>query len=157
MPSDEIRHPAEAGARKRQAGLLDLPAEQSAPQPERAAADAAGTGSAPDNSQQAAGSQPQTRTLRVRAAAPGPAAKARPSIFDPANIPMLLDLPNAPEQGFDAESTTAANLSVDERAAFKAHLRKCWKLPGGASPQRARASCCGSICAATPGWRAIRC
>jgi hypothetical protein len=40
---------------------------------------------------------------------------------------MLLDLPNAPDKGFDSEATTAAALTADERAAFKVHLRKCWK------------------------------
>jgi hypothetical protein len=45
-----------------------------------------------------------------------------------------MDLPNAQENGFDAESTVRANLSDDERAAFKAHLRKCWKVPDGLAP-----------------------
>lgn len=56
------------------------------------------------------------------------------SIFDPANIPTLLDLPNAPLYGFDSAATAVANLSNDEKGAFKAHLRKCWKLPGSMSP-----------------------
>ncbi len=63
---------------------------------------------------------------------PSPAVQPpTPSIFDPANIPALLNLPTAPDKGFDAEATTTANLSGDERAAFKAHLRKCWRLPEG--------------------------
>jgi hypothetical protein len=64
------------------------------------------------------------------ASEPNPAA----SIFDPSNIPRLMDLPNVQENGFDAESTVQANLSGDERAAFKAHLRKCWKVPDGLAP-----------------------
>jgi len=91
--------------------------------------------SAPSNSQQAALAQPQPGIAQQPAA---PAAqKPAPSVFDPANIPMLMDLPNAaglPEKGFDFEATVTANISGDERAAFKAHLRKCWKLPDGLSP-----------------------
>jgi len=52
-----------------------------------------------------------------------------PSIFDPANIPALLNLPTAPDKGFDSQAMTVANLSDDERAALKAQIRKCWKLP----------------------------
>ena len=69
------------------------------------------------------------RRIRVRRGTRLP----KPSIFDPAAIPMLLDLPNSQGRNFDAESTTVANLSDDERAAFRARLRKCWKLPGGTS------------------------
>jgi hypothetical protein len=103
-----------------------LPAAQSAP-PAQARAEPP-----LDNSQQAALAPP-----RQPSSAPEPkpeAPKAAPSIFDPASIPMLLDLPNAPEKGFDSEATARANLSAEERAAFKAHLRKCWKLPAGLSP-----------------------
>src|SRR6185295_12731130 len=52
----------------------------------------------PDVSQQAA--------LGPQIPSPTPAQppKASPWIFDPVNIPALLDLPNAPEKGFDAES-----------------------------------------------------
>jgi hypothetical protein len=84
---------------------------------------------APDQSRQAA-LVPQ----QPAPAWPSPSQRPAPSIFDPINIPALLDLPNSASKGFDAESLTAANLSADERAAFKAHLRKCWKLPGGAAP-----------------------
>ena len=44
---------------------------------------------------------------------------------------MLLDIPNAQDKGFDFEATVQANLSSDERAVFKSHLRKCWKVPDG--------------------------
>ncbi|MGB9364523.1 MAG: cell envelope biogenesis protein TolA [Xanthobacteraceae bacterium] len=57
----------------------------------------------------------------------------QPWIFDPVNIPALMNLPNAPQSGFDSEATAAANLSADEKTAFKAHLKKCWKLPDGMS------------------------
>ena len=60
--------------------------------------------------------------------------QSKPSIFDPASIPALLNLPTAPDSGFDSEATVIANLTNDERAAFRAHLKKCWKLPGGVSP-----------------------
>jgi hypothetical protein len=47
-----------------------------------------------------------------------------------------MNLPNAPHGDFDSESTTMANLSADERTAFRAHLKKCWKLPEGLSPEQ---------------------
>lgn len=61
-----------------------------------------------------------------------PPQPASPWIFDPVNIPKLMDMPNSPP-GFDAESTVLANLSNDEKSALKAHLRKCWQLPSGMS------------------------
>jgi hypothetical protein len=112
-----------------------LETQQGALQPEATPPAQAQPQRAPDKSQQAA-LAPQLQTAPQPA--PGPARPEPPqkpfSIFDPINIPALLDLPNAAEKGFDAESMTAANLSADERATFKAHLRKCWKLPGGAAP-----------------------
>ena len=80
-------------------------------------------------------SQPQPAQPQASQFAPQP---TDPSIFDPVNIPKLLNLPNAPETGFDAESMTAANLSGDQKAAFKAHLRKCWKLSGGVTSATTR-------------------
>jgi hypothetical protein len=62
---------------------------------------------------------------------PPGSAQNPPSVFDPASIPMLLDIPNAQDKGFDFEATVQANLSGDERAVFKSHLRKCWKVPDG--------------------------
>jgi hypothetical protein len=68
---------------------------------------------------------------------PSPSVPAQPPptpwIFDPVNIPKLMDMPNAPQPGFDAESTAVAGLSSDEKSALKAHLRKCWQLPSGMS------------------------
>src|SRR5947209_11148854 len=66
-----------------------------------------------------------------------PPQPSTPWIFDPANIPALMNLPAAPERGFDAEATTTANLSAEEKAAFKAHLKTCWKLPEGMTPAQA--------------------
>lgn len=80
-------------------------------------------------------SQPQPSQPQISQFAPQP---AEPSIFDPVNIPKLLNLPNAPESGFDSESMTAANISDDQKAAFKAHLRRCWKLPGTVSSPTTR-------------------
>ena len=57
----------------------------------------------------------------------------QPWIFDPVNIPALLNLPNSPQAGFDSEAVAAANISADDKSAFKAHLKKCWKLPDGLS------------------------
>jgi hypothetical protein len=80
-------------------------------------------------------SQPQPSQPQVSQFAPQP---AQPSIFDPVNIPKLLNLPNAPDTGFDSESMTAANITDDQKAAFKAHLRKCWKLPGSVTSATTR-------------------
>src|SRR5688572_8191217 len=116
------------GLEAQQGGLQPEAAPPAQAQPQRAA----------DKSRQAAPT-PQQQTAAAPQPAPGTAWPGLPqkpgaSIFDPINIPALLDLPNAAEKGFDAESLTAADLSADDRAAFKAHLRKCWKLPGGAAP-----------------------
>lgn len=62
-----------------------------------------------------------------------PQPPQQPSIFDPANIPALLNLPTAPDKGFDAEAMVAANLSDEDRLALKAQIKKCWKLPPGVS------------------------
>ena len=111
------------------------PSKSSASQPPPAAS--APAQPAPSNSQQAALSpNPQSSIAQQPPSAPAQ-PKAAPSVFDPANIPMLMELPNAaglPEKGFDFEATITANISGDDRAAFKAHLRKCWKLPDGLSP-----------------------
>ena len=79
--------------------------------------------------QQARAPQPPADSPAQTPQQPSP---QQPSIFDPANIPTLMNIPNAPS-GFDSEATVTANLSTDERTAFKAHLKKCWKLPDGLS------------------------
>ena len=111
------------------------PSKSSASRPPPAAS--APAQPAPSNSQQAALSPNQQSSIAQQAPSAPAQPKAAPSVFDPASIPMLMELPNAaglPEKGFDFEATITANISGDDRAAFKAHLRKCWKLPDGVSP-----------------------
>jgi hypothetical protein len=111
------------------------PSKSSASQPPPAAS--APAQPAPSNSQHAALSPNQQSSIAQQAPSAPAQPKAAPSVFDPASIPMLMELPNAaglPEKGFDFEATITANISGDDRAAFKAHLRKCWKLPDGLSP-----------------------
>lgn len=122
---EEAEPPKEKPPEEKPAFLNPLP-EKSAPQPEAATPK-------PEPKPPAAASQ---RALGPPVPSPPvtPQPPAAPSIFDPANIPALLNLPNAPDQAFDSEATTAANLSDGEKAAFKAHLKKCWRLPDGMSP-----------------------
>lgn len=124
---DEIETPEEKPKEKpkdeKQATWSPLP-EKSEPWP--AATPPAQNKPPPANPQTALGSQ-------IPSPAVIPQPPAAPSIFDPANIPALLNLPNAPDKGFDSESTITANLSDDERLALKAQIQKCWKLPGGMS------------------------
>jgi hypothetical protein len=95
----------------------------------------------PAATQQARAPQPtptERTTQQARAAQPPqaepPAQQSeQPWIFDPSNIPALMNLPNVPQSDFDSEASAAANISTDERTAFKAHLKKCWKLPEGLS------------------------
>jgi len=54
-------------------------------------------------------------------------------LFDPVHIPSLMSVPEAPKADFDSEATEQAELSAVEQSAFKAHVRKCWKLPEGMS------------------------
>ncbi|MEA2870405.1 MAG: hypothetical protein QOH67_381 [Hyphomicrobiales bacterium] len=100
--------------------------QQSPPQPEKAPQTQAKQQPTPPQANQRAALGPQ--------GPPQPQAPTSPWIFDPVNIPALLDLPNAPDKGFDSEATTTANLSAPDKAAFKAHLKTCWTLPGGMSP-----------------------
>jgi hypothetical protein len=104
-----------------------FPAQTTAPAPQAAATTPEPPPKKPMPAQQAMGPQVPSPP----ATPPQPSA---PWIFDPANIPALMNLPAAPERGFDAEATATADLSADERAAFKAHLKTCWKLPEGMTP-----------------------
>jgi outer membrane biosynthesis protein TonB len=105
-----------------------VPKQQPAPAEATQAASQPASQAKPTQSQQAALTPP----AQPAPAPPAPAPpKGEPSVFDPASIPMLLDLPNAQEKGFDFEATTVANISSEDRAAFRAHLRKCWKVPPG--------------------------
>ena len=134
VPADEVPDPPKPEKEK----PWDLPGEQRAPppQPAPAAQAQAPAQSVPDNSRQAL-LKPQAPNSAQGSAAVPAAPEAKPSIFDPAAIPMLLNLPNMQGGNFDAESTTVARLSDDERAAFRARLRTCWKLPGAASVNQA--------------------
>jgi hypothetical protein len=63
---------------------------------------------------------------------PAPAPSPAPpqpafSMLDPAG--MALFNMRLPEPGFDAPADAAAQLARDEIAAFKSHLRKCWRSP----------------------------
>lgn len=114
----------QAAAKAKQAPAESQPAPQPPANNERAAP-------SPSPSPPQSPAPPQSGLSMARQA-PAPARPA-PSIFDPANIPALMDLPNAQSSGFDAEAVVKADISTEERAAFKSHLRKCWKL-GGAAP-----------------------
>jgi hypothetical protein len=126
---------------KQKAAPQPKAAQQSnaAPQPEAAQPEASATqqpaASTPSNSQQAALTPAQMGSPASPAAGTSNEPKPATSIFDPANIPKLMELPNAADSGFDAEAIVQANLSNDDRAAFKAHLRKCWKVPDGLAPR----------------------
>ena len=131
---EEAEPPKEKPPEEKPAFLNPLP-ERSASQPEIAAPtrpDAAAA-SRPEPKLPAAASR-QALAPQVPSPPATPQPPATPSIFDPANIPALLNLPNAPDQAFDSEATTTANLSDGEKAAFKTHLKKCWRLPEGMSP-----------------------
>ena len=55
------------------------------------------------------------------------------SMFDPAGTLALYNM-RLPRGDFDARADTKANLTHDEIAAFKSHVRKCWRLPDGLAP-----------------------
>ena len=125
---EEAEPPKEKPREEKPAFLNPLP-EKSVPQPAQPEA----ATPKPQAKSPAAASQ-QALGPQVPSPPATPQPPAAPSIFDPANIPALLNLPNAPDQAFDFEATTTANLSDGEKAAFKTHLKKCWKLPDGMSP-----------------------
>jgi hypothetical protein len=134
VPADDVPPPKPEPERQKDSdqqtwGIPSPPPAAAAPPPP-----------APEQSQQAAldaakpaspaptGARPSSREAKEEAP-----PKSAPSIFDPINIPALLDLPNAPSKDFDSQATAIANLSPDERGTFKAHLQKCWKLQGATS------------------------
>jgi outer membrane biosynthesis protein TonB len=78
--------------------------------------------------------RPTQQALAPQLPPADPTQQQQPWIFDPASIPAVMNLPNSPGSGFDSEASAAADLSTDERSAFKNHLKKCWKLPDGMSP-----------------------
>lgn len=78
--------------------------------------------------------KPQQQARAPQPPTDNPAATPQqPWLFDPTHIPSLMSVPEAPKADFDSEATAQADLSSDERSAFKAHVRKCWKLPEGMS------------------------
>lgn len=123
---EEVERPKEKPPEEKPADWNPLP-QQSPVQPEKA-----------PQAQPKSPTPPQANqrdTQGPQGASPNPpqTQAQSPWIFDPVNIPALLDLPNAPDKGFNSEATTTANLSAADKAAFKAHLKKCWTLPGGMS------------------------
>lgn len=124
---DEVERPKEKEKppEDKPADWNPLP-QQSPPQPEKAP-------QAQPNPQPTPPQANQQAALGPQGAPPQPQAPTSPWIFDPVNIPALLDLPNAPDKGFDSEATTTANLPAADKAAFRAHLKKCWTLPAGMS------------------------
>jgi hypothetical protein len=93
----------------------------------------------------AAQPQPAPQAPPQPPAQPQPAPQApmaAPSIFDPASIPKLAEItpvppaPSAPSIGFDSAAIEVANLTREEVAAFKSHLKKCLKLPSGMDASR---------------------
>jgi outer membrane biosynthesis protein TonB len=125
--SDEIETPPEKPTEKPK----DEKPPDWNPLPEKSTPQAA---AAPASQSKPPPANPQT-ALGPQIPSPGvtPQPPAQPSIFDPANIPALLNLPNAPDKSFDSEATTVANLSDEDRATLKAQIKKCWKLPAGMS------------------------
>ncbi len=112
---------------------------------------------------QAKQQQPPAATCRHHRST-GPVGQAHhsqqaqtPWIFDPVNIPALLDLPNAPDKGFDSEATTTANLPRRESGIQGADEEMLDASKRACRRRRARASCCASICAATDASRPTRC
>lgn len=89
------------------------------------------TAKPPQATKQQAKAEPQTPTP------PPDQQPQQSSIFDPANIPALMNLPTAPDKNFDAEAMTQANLADEDRAALKARIKSCWKLPSGVSASQA--------------------
>jgi hypothetical protein len=124
VPSEQVDPPPKPPEPEKDNQAFGLPAAPPSPPPAPAQPP-------PDRSQQAA-LAPQPPRQQPQGPIP-PGGPKSTSIFDPVNIPALLDLPNAPSREFDSEATVAANLSATERDVFKAHLRKCWKLPAGAA------------------------
>ena len=119
--------PPEEKPKDNKPAAFDLFSPKPADPPPQAATQAQPKQPAPTPSQQAMGPQ-------VPSPAPTPPQPSTPWIFDPVNIPALLNIPSAPEPGFDAAAIATANLSGDEKAAFKAHLKTCWRLPDGMTP-----------------------
>lgn len=127
--------PAEAAAKQKQKAAAQE--QKAAPQPKQQQADV----SVSQQAQPSAANSPQAAPTPWQPAPPpeqptgfAGEQQATNPLFDPANIPRFLDLPMGQENGFDSEAILKAKLTDEERAAFKAQLRKCWKAPGGLAP-----------------------
>jgi hypothetical protein len=105
----------------------------------------------PQQQQQPQPQQQQTPEQQAQPQSPQPQQQANTtppdqSIFAPSRVQQLLDMmPSTNEQtpatgpGVDAPAESRANLTGEEVAQLKAHLRKCWKTPPGMeSSQRMR-------------------
>ena len=122
---DEIEKPPEKPKDEKSEVLDPRPPASESPAAEAAPPRAAQSKPPPPN--------PQTALAPPVPTPPEPPPPQQSSIFDPANIPALLNLPNAPNKDFDAEAIMTANLSEEDRLALKAQIKKCWKLPAGMS------------------------
>jgi len=97
------------------------------------ASDSRPAAAAPAGPPQAA---PDQRPNLVAAASPAAGQSSPPDPFTanapPLFIPYLQGLDHVGSgDEFDARASTAAKLTREEMAAFRAHLQKCWKAPDG--------------------------
>jgi hypothetical protein len=89
--------------------------------------------SSPQPQAQAQERSPPRDPLQTRPAQPEPPSNLL--VFN-ATVPPVQELPLPPSSaqdpaagGFDAPAESAAKLSIEEVAAFRAHLQKCWNPP----------------------------
>jgi hypothetical protein len=109
-------------------------ATQSAPQATQPAPQAKQTTKLEPQAAQAEPLAPQPEPQGQATLTP-PAQPAKPqSVFAPTEIPALLDLVTpATSAGLAPLAEVPADIKADNIATFKAHLRKCWSPPPGAS------------------------
>jgi hypothetical protein len=78
-----------------------------------------------------AGSPPASAAPQSQqAAAPAPEPQGSFSTYDPAGMLAMYNM-RLPGAGFDAPAEQTAKLSGDDVGKFRAHLKKCWRLPAG--------------------------
>jgi len=124
-PSAQAPAPSAASKPKQdtqQAALQQKPAEQSKPSEQ------------PKPPEQQAQPQPQERPQQQPQPQPQPEVPtASPDITS--KFGMMFTLPDAGAAGdFDAKSTAAANIKVEDAAALRAHLKTCSILPKSVTP-----------------------
>ena len=113
--------PAEAAKAKpdtKQATLQQKPAEQPKPQPKP---------------------QPQVQQQAPVPPPPQPQAETQPEVPTAApditsKFGMMFTMPDGPAGDFDAKATAAANISMQDAAALRAHIKSCSVLPKSVSP-----------------------